>query len=940
MWPFKSKIPVVENIIFENEGQTVTIFHDKGVHKFNKDEVLDSYLSTDEFSKYKLNWFPADTVNFHAFYALILFGGWLNTMMAIFPDRAAMYDDVVSTHDIFNTSQTLLFWTPPFFAVIFTLLTLYITALLFRYIRARYDDDYKNATENHDILVFCLNNQTIKLRIGGYHTIAHMKYDDNWCAQLINLNYLKNRTIYSRNSDGFINSLINNPLNGSLVIFCYIPIILLLIFFNWDKPFIIWQWIESMFNSNLSFKAFLAEHKETFEYWKYYAEIDTITKNEIGETIATIKYNTNPIIAFFDGVLGGALLIGVVFTGLTFVMLGMFLGLLIASVFLNVFLFFIPLISVIKFKFNTQFYKYYWIFLGSKFLLILMQIILITNLRQVATFIGFSHFQTLIVLYLIIGLSLNVFHAYIFIRKKGFSKWSRKYFWVYNLDFEDYEWFNKTNNLDRTINTISSKLSLFEHLSDELKNDEQFIWQLFYKSEGRIFPFLLEKFKNDREFVLEAVKQKGELLKYVSEEFKNDREVVMEAVKQDGGSLKYASEEFKNDREVVMEAVKQKSWSFYDASNSLKKNRDFVIEIVKIQGHALKYASHEFKNDREVVMEAVKNHDGSFEHASNSLKKNRDFVIEVVKTKGYALKYASEELKNDRDVVIEAVGKYSVFSLSYVSFEYASNELKDNKDFVIEVVKANGYALKYASDKLKNDRDVVIEAVKRNGRSLKYASDELRNDRDVVIEALKESWPFEYASDSLKKNRDFILKIIELFFDIYINSYEKLSDFEKNDTNILVKGFKDIHILLFKELPLELKEDKEILLAISNGSILLFQIFNDEIKNDFYFALTTLQFNYNIFPYLTAELKDNRNFILEALTNNGNVLKYLSEELKNDREVVERAIYENKNSIIHASEELKSSIDVNMETVVSIHPKSDEKQLINFELGREIDKIN
>ena len=38
---------------------------------------------------------------------------------------------------------------------------------------------------------------------------------------------------------------------------------------------------------------------------------------------------------------------------------------------------------------------------------------------------------------------------------------------------------------------------------------------------------------------------------------KNDREVVLEAVKQHSYSLQYVSDELKNDKEVVLEAVKK-----------------------------------------------------------------------------------------------------------------------------------------------------------------------------------------------------------------------------------------------------------------------------------------------------------------------------------------------------------------------------------------------
>lgn len=65
---------------------------------------------------------------------------------------------------------------------------------------------------------------------------------------------------------------------------------------------------------------------------------------------------------------------------------------------------------------------------------------------------------------------------------------------------------------------------------------------------------------NNKQMVLEAVKQNGYALNLASDEFKNDKDVVLLAVKQSGWALELASDEFKNDRndrEVVLEAVKK-----------------------------------------------------------------------------------------------------------------------------------------------------------------------------------------------------------------------------------------------------------------------------------------------------------------------------------------------------------------------------------------------
>ena len=59
---------------------------------------------------------------------------------------------------------------------------------------------------------------------------------------------------------------------------------------------------------------------------------------------------------------------------------------------------------------------------------------------------------------------------------------------------------------------------------------------------------LLEKIKNDKN---------GWLLMAASDELRNDKQVVLEAIKQQWTSLQYASDNLKKDKEVVLFACKQ-----------------------------------------------------------------------------------------------------------------------------------------------------------------------------------------------------------------------------------------------------------------------------------------------------------------------------------------------------------------------------------------------
>ncbi len=58
--------------------------------------------------------------------------------------------------------------------------------------------------------------------------------------------------------------------------------------------------------------------------------------------------------------------------------------------------------------------------------------------------------------------------------------------------------------------------------------------------------------------------------------FRNDKEVVIEAVKQDGLTLYYASDDLQDDKEVVIEAVKQDGEALYLASGRLQDDKEVL----------------------------------------------------------------------------------------------------------------------------------------------------------------------------------------------------------------------------------------------------------------------------------------------------------------------------------------------------------------------------
>ena len=76
----------------------------------------------------------------------------------------------------------------------------------------------------------------------------------------------------------------------------------------------------------------------------------------------------------------------------------------------------------------------------------------------------------------------------------------------------------------------------------------------FRNNHCKILKDCSNRLRNDKDFVLEAVKRTVSGLAFASAELRNDKDVALAAVKADGLAIQYVSDRLKNDEEVLVEA--------------------------------------------------------------------------------------------------------------------------------------------------------------------------------------------------------------------------------------------------------------------------------------------------------------------------------------------------------------------------------------------------
>jgi hypothetical protein len=257
---------------------------------------------------------------------------------------------------------------------------------------------------------------------------------------------------------------------------------------------------------------------------------------------------------------------------------------------------------------------------------------------------------------------------------------------------------------------------------------------------------------------LAMVGRNGLALQNFPNDLKNDRNIVLEAVRQNWQALRWASDELKGDRNIVLEAVRQNWQALEWASDELRRNREVVLAAVKNNLNALRHVSMESSDYCDLVLElAAKSPNllksGIKEFCNKLVNDNRDvidFMLRLVERNGLALMHLPAEFKKDYHVVLAAV------SQNGTALCYADWSLKKDKAVVMEALKQNGRALQYASGELKEDRDFILEAVSGNVDVLQYVSDELK---DYYEKKLASVWA-KYAGDELKGDYDMKLAVL------------------------------------------------------------------------------------------------------------------------------------------------------------------------------------
>jgi hypothetical protein len=223
-------------------------------------------------------------------------------------------------------------------------------------------------------------------------------------------------------------------------------------------------------------------------------------------------------------------------------------------------------------------------------------------------------------------------------------------------------------------------------------------------------------------------------LQHASDDEKNDKAYVMEAVRREGYDLEHASYALRNDPEVVIQAAKHRPMAIKFATQHLQNDRTFFLKAIKeADGAVLCRAQFDFTDDKEMVLAAMENSKFiGLSHVSKRLCDDFDVVLASVKNRGYTYNYASNRLRTNRDIILAAVSNDG-----YVVTDIPYSIRKFDKDVVIAASRTFSIAYSFASREIRDDKAVALRVMSYHGNMLYFSSNRLADDLDVVLAAIR-----------------------------------------------------------------------------------------------------------------------------------------------------------------------------------------------------------
>jgi hypothetical protein len=463
----------------------------------------------------------------------------------------------------------------------------------------------------------------------------------------------------------------------------------------------------------------------------------------------------------------------------------------------------------------------------------------------------------------------------------------------------------------------------------------------------------------------------------------NDKDLMLEAIRQNPQNLQYAYPNLKKSGEVALAALSQWSKELDDYKSTLASDAQRLSELlltaeegkkrgyqpqeevefeianqrIEVEKKEIIVKQHELKiktisshidpallGEKEFVLAAIKYHIEILETILPNLE-TEEFFLEAIKIDVGALEYAPDHLEFE---ITQAAIEQDLRALSYVSDDLMEDE--EFKQFILKIVSQHPEVLHridniaITADKdvvlatipsgmenfelpissfssLWKDREFVLQAVSKNGQfwhKLPHHS-KFNEDREILLAAVHHDWTILNAEPKDNGRSPYRPRLDAISFE-QPNNWWSDAEFAIVALEQSLEAFKyctsglkqdeEFVALLFTKWP-ALKANRHFLLELGKDNSQALSYADESLQHDLQFAKEAISQNFQAFKYAPSALKKDQNFVKEVIRlSEGTSLEHADIALKQDRVFMVEAVQISGYALGYADPILREDADL------------------------------
>jgi hypothetical protein len=350
------------------------------------------------------------------------------------------------------------------------------------------------------------------------------------------------------------------------------------------------------------------------------------------------------------------------------------------------------------------------------------------------------------------------------------------------------------NDLEFINECLELNANIFKYVSDELKkNRELCLRAIKISQDGYNFQHCENIDIKDRDFIIESVSLAGFTLYYMDDNVRDDFEIAKIAVYQDGKIFKYLSERLRNNKELLIDSVKQ-SQNFSpleNASSELKSDEKLILQLldyVKSRQYILNYTAENIKSNKEIVLKAVKINGWNLQYASEELKNDKEVVFEAVSEYSSSIEYASERIVNDLDFyeILTQIQGIDIRGLNYNILYFFENK-RLSRNLIIKMLEKNVETFERLDDEYKSDEEIIYLALRRPSKASNIVKHIVTNNNsflEYLIFLNKQNPLGNYKTELLTSKERLLMAMHVYYVPSYPGLFRSIPDELKNDPDV------------------------------------------------------------------------------------------------------------------------------------------------------------